>query len=282
MKFKNTLLAVGTFAVAFFAPGNSYAQNTWNSTTSTVTSNGNVGIGTTSPSCEIHVQRDDGNAELWLESFKSSPSAGVVRLDKARGSEKSPTNVVDGDLLGFMMFRGYNGSFQAGAQISANVDGTVSGSGVMPTKLSFFTKTGNILWERMTIKSDGKIQMGTNSDLSSCTDCNDYRLFVTDGIRTEKVKVDVASTNNWADFVFADDYRLKPLNEVEDFITKNKHLPDVPSAQNVVDHGLDLAEMDAILLQKVEELTLYVIELKKENEQLKAANESIQKQLLNK
>ncbi|PKP44946.1 MAG: hypothetical protein CVT95_09970 [Bacteroidetes bacterium HGW-Bacteroidetes-12] len=60
-----------------------------------------------------------------------------------------------------------------------------------------------------------------------------------------------------------------PLNEVENFITENKHLPDVPSATEVKENGIDLAQMDAILLQKIEELTLYIIELKKEMNKLK-------------
>jgi hypothetical protein len=62
-------------------------------------------------------------------------------------------------------------------------------------------------------------------------------------------------------YVFADDYKLKPLDEVESFISEYNHLPDVPSAQEVVNAGIDVATMDAKLSQKVEELTLYVIEL---------------------
>jgi hypothetical protein len=69
--------------------------------------------------------------------------------------------------------------------------------------------------------------------------------------------------------VFADAYQLRSLGEVEAFINKNKHLPDVPSAIEVVEKGVDLGKMDALLLQKIEELTLYMIELKKSNEQLR-------------
>ena len=64
---------------------------------------------------------------------------------------------------------------------------------------------------------------------------------------------------------FAKDYQLKSLEEVETYINENKHLPDVPSAEEVVKSGINVAEMDALLLQKIEELTLYMIELKKEN-----------------
>ncbi len=92
---------------------------------------------------------------------------------------------------------------------------------------------------------------------------NNYKLFVETGILTERVRVSVKTSGDWSDYVFADDYKLMPLNDVEEFITKNKHLPDVPSAEAVVKDGIDIAQMDAKLLQKIEELTLYVIEQQK-------------------
>ncbi len=79
----------------------------------------------------------------------------------------------------------------------------------------------------------------------------------------------VVTIDNWADYVFDENYQLRPLTEVEKFIKENNHLPDVPSEAAVKSEGLDVGEMDAILLRKIEELTLYMIELKKENEQLK-------------
>ena len=82
------------------------------------------------------------------------------------------------------------------------------------------------------------------------------------------------TTNGWADFVFADDYELASLSEVEKFIEENNHLPNVPSEKEVTEEGLNLGDMDAILLRKIEELTLYMIELKKENQELKAAIEN--------
>jgi hypothetical protein len=71
------------------------------------------------------------------------------------------------------------------------------------------------------------------------------------------------------DYVFEDDYKLMPLSKVEQNIKQNKHLPDIPSAKEVEKTGLNLGEMSSKLLKKIEELTLYVIELKKENESLK-------------
>jgi hypothetical protein len=94
---------------------------------------------------------------------------------------------------------------------------------------------------------------------------------VEDGILTERIKVALPSDpTNWSDFVFADDYKLRSLDEVEDFIKENKHLPEIPSTEEVHKEGLDLAQMDAKLLQKVEELTLYVIQQQKEIDYLKS------------
>ncbi|GAB3717960.1 hypothetical protein GCM10027592_60510 [Spirosoma flavus] len=96
-----------------------------------------------------------------------------------------------------------------------------------------------------------------------------YKLFVEEGILTEKVKVAVKNTSEWSDYVFADTYHLKGLSEVEQYVKINKHLPGVPSAEEVVNQGIDVAKMDATLLEKIEELTLYSIqqEKKAENQQ---------------
>ncbi len=68
---------------------------------------------------------------------------------------------------------------------------------------------------------------------------------------------------NWADYVFEDDYNLMPLYEVEDYINKNRHLPGIPSADKVLQEGIAVEEVNEILLRKIEELTLYVIDLEK-------------------
>jgi hypothetical protein len=77
------------------------------------------------------------------------------------------------------------------------------------------------------------------------------------------------------DFVFEEDYQLRSLNEVEDFITTNKHLPDVAPAKEMQENGVNQSEMNQLLLRKIEELTLYVIEQQKEIVQLKAKEEKI-------
>lgn len=80
----------------------------------------------------------------------------------------------------------------------------------------------------------------------------------------------VAPTTPWPDYVFHKTYQLPALAEVERFVQANGHLPEVPAAATVQAEGLDLGTMDALLLKKVEELTLYLIALKKENEALQA------------
>ncbi|WP_294208317.1 cell wall anchor protein [uncultured Chryseobacterium sp.] len=115
----------------------------------------------------------------------------------------------------------------------------------------------------MSLKANGKLFLGTNPDIV-CADCADYRMFVKDGIRTEKVKVDVATTAGWADYVFNKDYKLRPLEEVEKHIAEKGHLPNIPSATEVEKNGINLGEMDAKLLEKIEELTLYSIDQNKQ------------------
>lgn len=80
----------------------------------------------------------------------------------------------------------------------------------------------------------------------------------------------VLDIDSWPDFVFGNNYKLMNLYELEHYINTNQHLPDVPAAQEVSANGIDLGEMNAILLQKVEELTLHIIELQKQIDELKA------------
>lgn len=79
----------------------------------------------------------------------------------------------------------------------------------------------------------------------------------------------VAPTAPWPDYVFAKAYRLPPLREVARFVAANHHLPEVPSAATVRAEGLGPGRMDTLLLKKVEKLTLYLLELKQENEALR-------------
>ncbi|MGS2764556.1 hypothetical protein [Sinomicrobium sp. M5D2P9] len=94
------------------------------------------------------------------------------------------------------------------------------------------------------------------------TDNPDTKLAVNGVVHTKEVKVDL---DGWSDFVFAEDYKLPTLEEVELHIKEKGHLKNIPSAQEVEKNGILLGEMDSKLLQKIEELTLYILELNKEN-----------------
>jgi len=123
----------------------------------------------------------------------------------------------------------------------------------------------------MEISKDGQVVIGDVNTVPYTNNAPTYKLYVQTGILTEKVKVALSNDpyGNWSDFVFDDDYELRSLNEVESYIKENKHLPEIPSAEEVCREGLDLAKMDAKLLQKIEELTLYIIQQQKEIDELK-------------
>jgi hypothetical protein len=109
------------------------------------------------------------------------------------------------------------------------------------------------------VKDDQKVGIGVDPNISNAFPAG-YRLYVKDGILTEKVKVAVYLSSNWSDYVFADDYHLQPLSEVEAYIKAHKHLPSIPSAQEIVDEGgIDVQQMMAKQMEKIEELTLYII-----------------------
>jgi hypothetical protein len=118
---------------------------------------------------------------------------------------------------------------------------------------------------------NGNVGIGTTSP--------DEKLTVKGKIHAQEVKVDMLGPLV-PDYVFANDYKLKSLKEVEDYINKNNHLPDIPSAQEIDKNGLMLAEMNMALLKKMEEMTLYMIELKKENEVMKDKQKKIENRLL--
>ncbi|MBR7721909.1 hypothetical protein KCG47_15745 [Microvirga sp. SRT04] len=96
----------------------------------------------------------------------------------------------------------------------------------------------------------------------------DYRLAVDGKLVAQSIFV--TQVNNWADFVFAPTYALQPLPELEAYLKQNRHLPAIPSAAEVEKNGIDVGEMNARLLQSLEELTLHVIELNKQNARLQA------------
>jgi trimeric autotransporter adhesin len=140
------------------------------------------------------------------------------------------------------------------------------------TNVSFWTSS--VGWSALQIeKTTGKVMIG------NVTAPNGYKLFVEQGILTERVKVAIKTSANWADYVFDKSYQLPVLQQVEQYIQQHQHLPGIPAASDVVKNGLDLGEMNAKLLGKIEELTLYIIAIDKEAALQKLRNDKMQQEI---
>lgn len=114
------------------------------------------------------------------------------------------------------------------------------------------------------LKIDGNVQIGTLKPTSSGfvnSTSGEHNLSVNGWVVSKKVMVE---TSNWADKVFVTNYNLRKLSEVEAYIKQNNHLPEIPAEYEVIANGVDVGEMNKLLLQKVEELTLYVIAQQKQ------------------
>ncbi|SHN37603.1 hypothetical protein [Mucilaginibacter sp. OK098] len=206
--------------------------------------NGNVGIGTTSPSSYFH----GGNNKV-IEIFNSNTTANSQsHLVLSTGA------TLDGSGAGTLTWISKNSSgFQGMAYIGSALqgDGTLNAAG----KLIFATSNGTAVYQRMFIDKDGNVGIAT-------TDTKGYT-FAVNGTAIA-TSMTVKAYANWPDFVFKPTYKLPTLTEVKTYIDQNHHLPDVPSAAEVEKNGLNLGEMNKVLVKKVEELTLYLIEKDKQ------------------
>ncbi len=153
--------------------------------------------------------------------------------------------------------------------VDANGDVRLAGLSVNLSSLGLGGRQGASLWEEKEGYAYNASQSGVVIGSGIDQMPSGYNLFVSKGILTEKVKVAVNNTDEWSDYVFAPNYQLRNLDQVERFIKANKHLPGIPSAQTMVSQGNDLHKTDALLLAKVEELTLYMIAVTKENQRMK-------------
>ncbi len=128
---------------------------------------------------------------------------------------------------------------------------TIQSSGVASGNIAFATGNNEV----MRIQAGGNIGIGTTNP--------DAKLAVNGTIHSKEVKVDLSVPA--PDYVFAYDYKLRTIKEVENYIKENSHLPEIPSAKEFEKNGINVSEMNMTLLKKIEELTLYTIEQQKKH-----------------
>jgi Phage T4 tail fibre len=204
-------------------------------------SSGNVGIGIKDPTAKLDVS---GNArvlnELSVVGTGGSGIGGVVRI--------------------------YNNSKSAAGQASNwsiyNMSGQYGNSLQFWAYDNIGCASGGMCGAKLTILDNGNVGIGTSTP--------DAPLTVKGLIHATQVKIDLSGA--LADYVFDKNYKLMDLKDVESYVNEHSHLPEVPSASEVATNGMDLGEMQNKMLQKIEELTLYVIKQQKEIEALKATS----------
>ena len=220
--------------------------------TSTLSTGGSVGIGLSSPGAPLDVRSSSPTNFSTIAKFSRNGASGFG-MGIFHGLSQGNYNGIVG-----------NGDFG----LIFDVDG-------QPTTIS---NSGFVIapWQNNTagikILENGKVFIGNVT-----TTPGNYSLYVEKGILTEMVRVALKNSAQWADYVFHKDYKLKSLKEVEDFIQENNHLPNVPSSEEIVkDGGIDVSSMMAKQMEKIEELTLYIIEQNKKLEKLQAQVNKLQ------
>ncbi len=272
----------------------------------TINNLGNVGIGTTNPNYKMHVNGGD----MFVQSSSGYFKFGYDGGDQWRyastggGAHLMMQSSTDGATFTPRHYFDQNGrvGFGTGAiapaaalEVSTTSSETIRMKGSNPY-MSFYDNTNGYqgyLWYngadivlgsstapirfasngyRMAINTDGRVTIGSGNTAAA-----GYMLSVDGKVICEEARVQISSA--WPDYVFHDDYKLRPIEELEKLIKAEKHLPDMPSAAVVEKEGIALGDMNKKLLEKVEELTLYIIELNKKNTKLTEEMESVKNSL---
>ncbi len=232
-----------------------------------IKNNGYVGIGTMTPAHILHVHGNDSvGGSIDNHDLRTRRTAGISKT--AKGDKLLPIGNIS---LGITQAQAY-----AAIQLTNNATGTDATDGLL-----FEMKDDDAV---INLQEQGSISFRNSNNVSlfisknnnvgiGTTNPNGYKLAVKGTAHILKL---VVNTYDWGDYVFDEDYKLLDLNELEDYIKKYKHLPNIPSESEVKENGIDVAEMNKLLLQKIEELTLYVIELQKQIDELKKENDKNQ------
>jgi len=215
--------------------------------TNTFPTSGNVGIGTANPA--VGLQIGDVSANILSKQILIPGTYNFERLSLGH---------LGNGHMALEMVNHSNVTSSYGVRLTANVDN--GGAGLQFQYAPFQSSYSSLVYQTaMFMGITGNIGIGTTTPLE--------KLSVNGKIRAHEIKVETA---NWPDYVFVKDYQLPSLKETEKYINEKGHLPGIPSASDVKANGVDLGEMNAKLLKKIEELTLYMIDIKKDNEFFKA------------
>ena len=209
--------------------------------------NGNVGIGTTTPTDKLTV---DGDISVGIEK------AGVTGYGNKilfRGID-SPTDE--------MSIARYN-TDENKSELRVKIGDDQEGDDKFVIGNEYWNDPLHQWKPFLSVLNNGRVGINTSNP--------QYTLDVKGTIRAAEIKVE--SVDNFADFVFEKNYKLPDLKEVHQFIQKNGHLSGIPSAAEVKENGMSLVDMQIKLLQKIEELTLYII---KQEEKIKELESKLQ------